>query len=385
MVAPRVKMVKMSDTGYFGPEHHQQAGTRAMVDITPSPPNRLRRRTLMAGVAAPLLLPTRAAHAQAALASMTSDLLEATKKEGSVTFYTSDEEVMATQLAKAFEAAHPGIRVAMVRATAETLLKRIGDDQNAGQVQADVITTNDVRSLILFRRSGWLVPYIPEPVRRWTEAARDPAGFYAIQNGTLIVIGYNTRRVPTDQAPKGYEDLLTRRWHAKLVKVHPRESGIALTAAFLLNRELGWIFWERLSQQSVLHVGTEAEAPAKLASGERLAMVDATEQAALRLRASGAPIEIVHAKEGTPLVPSGTAMFKEAPHPNAARLFVEWLMGREAQQLVVNAGARSYHPDIREAADRAPIAALKLWTADPILLAVESELIKQIYDRFFPH
>lgn len=355
-----------------------------MPDATPPSLAIQRRRLLSAGAGAvPALLLPGVPHAQSGPGTLTNDLLTNARKEGKVTFYTTDDEVLATQLAKGFEAANPGIQVVVVRAGAETLLKRINDEQKSGQWQADVLTTNDLRSLVMFRRNGWLLPYIPDTVRRWPEPARDPAGFYAVQNVTLLVMGYNSRQVPADQAPKTYEDLLTRRWQGKLVKLHPGESGDALISTFLLNRELGWSFWERLGQQQVMQVASGTDAAAKLASGERWAMVDGTELAALRLRAGGAPIGIVHAKEGTPIAPSGTSMFKEAPHPNAARMLVDWLMDREAQQIVVNAGGRSYHPDIKEGADRQPLASLKLLTADPILLAAESELIKQIYDQFF--
>lgn len=342
-----------------------------------------RRRLLLAGAAVPALLPL-ASHAQSGEGTLTNDLLAGAKKEGQVTFYTTDDEVLATQLAKGFEAANPGIRVVLVRANVETIGKRLADEQKASQWQADVLTCNDLRSLVLFRRNGWLQPYIPAPVMRWTEAARDPAGFYAVQNVTLLVMAYNTKQVPTEQAPKAYDDLLARRWQAKLVKLSPAGSGDGLLSTFLLNREMGWSFWERLAQMQVLQVESGADAPAKLANGDRLAMVDGTEQAAVRLRAAGAPIAIVHAKEGTPIAPSGTSVFKEAPHPNAARLFMDWLMGREAQQIVVNAGGRSYHPDVKDGPDRPPLASLKLLSADPILLAAESELIKQLFDQLFP-
>lgn len=355
-----------------------------MPDATPPSLAIRRRRFLAAGTAAiPGLLP-HVVHGQSGPGTLTNDLLANAKKEGKVTFYTTDDEALATQLAKGFQAANPGIEVVLVRAGAETLLKRITDEQKAGQWQADVLTTNDLRSLVMFRRNGWLMPYIPDPVRRWPEPARDAAGFYAIQNVTLLVMGFNTKQVTAEQAPKSYEDLLTRRWQGKLVKLHPGEAGDGLISTFLLNRELGWSFWERLAQQQVLQVNAGTDAAAKLASGERWAMVDGTEQAALRLRASGAPIGIVHAKEGTPIAPSGTTLFKEAPHPNAARMLVDWLMEREAQQIVVNAGGRSYHPDVKDGPDRQPFASLKLLTADPILLAAESDLIKQIYEQFFP-
>jgi len=186
-----------------------------MPDAT-SPPLPIPRRRVLLGAATllPAVVQGGQAAAQAGPAPLTNDLMDAARKEGTVSFYTTDDDVLSDQLTKGFEAANPGIKVAMVRASAETLAKRITDEQKAGQWQADVMTTNDLRGLVLARRSGWLVPYVPEPVMRWPDAARDPAGFYTIQNIALMVIGFNNKMVVAEQAPKSYEDLLTRRWHA---------------------------------------------------------------------------------------------------------------------------------------------------------------------------
>jgi iron(III) transport system substrate-binding protein len=339
------------------------------------------RRAVLAGLA--LAGAGRAWAQPAGPTRLTDDLLDAAKREGAVTFYTTDDAALAEQLAKGFQAAYPTIRLGVEQFGAETLLRRMAEESKAGQRQADVVSSNDVRSLVMFRRDGWLLPYVPDAAQRWPEEGRDPAGFYAFGHVDLMVMGYNTKSLNAEQAPKGYADLIGLKWQGRLVKSSPEESGAALVSTFLMNRELGWAFWDRLAAQDVLQVKDSIQAPARVASGERTVMIDGAEAEAQRLRAAGAPLAVVYPKEGTPAVPTGTALVKDSPHPNAGRVLVNWLLGREAQQIVVNAGGRSFHPDVREPQGRPGLAATKPLFADPILLAAEAELVRQLYAQFF--
>jgi iron(III) transport system substrate-binding protein len=83
------------------------------------------------------------------------------------------------------------------------------------------------------------------------------------------VIGYNTNLVAREDAPKSYADLLDPKWRGKLVKGHPGYSGAILTTTFLLVRELGWPYFEKLAQQKVMQVQSAADLPKKVAIGER--------------------------------------------------------------------------------------------------------------------
>jgi iron(III) transport system substrate-binding protein len=113
-------------------------------------------------------------------------------------------------------------------------------------------------------------------------------------------------------------------------------------------------------------------------------MFDGTEYITLLLKAEGAPVAIVYPREGSPLVSGGAAVMKDAPHPNAARLFIGFLFSHEGQQLLVDKGhLRSFHPDIIEPADRTPLAQIKALTVDPRELEKAIEEIKRKYAEYF--
>src|SRR5258708_30893754 len=86
----------------------------------------------------------------------------------------------------------------------------------------------------------------------FTTETVEPSGMHATVCAWLEVIGYNTNLVAREDAPKSYADLLGRKWRGKLVKGHPGYSGAILTTTFLLVRELGWPYFEKLAQQKVM-------------------------------------------------------------------------------------------------------------------------------------
>lgn len=157
-----------------------------------------------------------------------------------------------------------------------------------------------------------------------------------------------------------------------------------MTATFELSHLLGWDYFKRLGQQHVMQVQSSTEPPKKLALGERPLMFDGNEYNALIVKAQGAPVAIVYPAEGTPLVGGSAGIMKEAPHPNAARLFLSYLFSREGQQLLVDKGhLRSFHPDVKEPADRVPLSEIKLLTADPAAEEKAIEEIKAKYAEYF--
>ena len=103
-------------------------------------------------------------------------------------------------------------------------------------------------------------------------------------------------------------------------------------------RELGWEYFEKLAKQKVMQVQSATDPPKKLALGERAVMADGGEYNVLQIKENGGPVEIVYPTEGTPLVVGPNGVFKNAPNPNAARLFQCYCFTPECQQLIVDFG-----------------------------------------------
>lgn len=315
----------------------------------------------------------------------TPQLVAAAVKEGTVVFYTATDVAVAEKLANAFQAKYPGVKVQVERSGAERVFQRINQEYGSKIYSADVIETSDAVHFISFKRSGWLQPAVPGDVARfWPKEQRDADGQYAAYRAHLSVIAYNGKLVTKDEAPKSHADLLDPKWKGKLVKAHPGYSGTIMTGTQALSQALGWGYFEKLGQQRVMQVQSSTEPPKKLAQGERPVMADGNEYNVFLLKESGVPIEPVYAAEGTPLVVGNAALLKNAPHPNAARLFYHFMFTREAQQANSDVGGlRSFHREVKEKPGRAPLAQIKLLTSDPVALEGQVETIKKKYEEYF--
>jgi len=316
---------------------------------------------------------------------ITPALIEAASKEGKVSFYTALELPVAERFGKVFEAKYPGIAVRVERSGAERIYQRIAQEQGSRINAVDVANSTDSAHYLDWKRNGWLAPYVPEDVARHFPAEqRDPDGMYATVCAWLSVIGYNTGLVKPQDAPKSFGDLLDPKWRGKLVKAHPGYSGAILTATFLLVRELGWGFFEKLAEQKIMQVQSAAEPPKKIQAGERAVMADGNDYNLTLLKDQGQPVEAVHPSEGTPVIIVPCGIFRNAPNPNAARLFENFLFGAEAQQMFGDAFAhRSFHALMKEKPGRAPLSAFKLLKADPAAVLAQSEDIKARYTKIF--
>lgn len=335
----------------------------------------LRRRTFLIGGAT-----TPAAVA----AQPDTGLLAAAKREGTVHFYTSLDRHVAEQVGDALWRRYPEIRVRIDRSGAEHIQQQIEREQGRAVHLADVVENSDVASFLAWKQRGWLAQFVPDDVGRgWPAEQRDPDGRFATVRAHLAVIGYNTREVKAEEAPRGFKDLLASKWRGRLVKAHPSYSGTVLVATDELIKALGWGYLEQLAKQHVLRVLSATEAPVKVAQGEGAVMVDGVEYKALVLREAGNPIEVVYPEEGSPLVCGSAAVLETAPHPNAARVFANFLFSAECQQLLSDAGLRSFHAGIRLKPGRKPLSEIKLLLPDPEAIAKSAEEIKKRYSALF--
>jgi len=317
--------------------------------------------------------------------AITPALIEAAKKEGKVVWYTSVDLPLAERITKTFQDGFPGVVARVERSGAERIFQRIGQEYSSNIYAVDVVNSSDAAHLILWKRNGWLAPYVPEDVARHYPAEhKDADGTFASFRVFLCPIAYNTNLVKAEEAPKSYADLLDPKWTGKIVKAHPGYSGTILTATHQMARDIGWPYLEKLAQQKVMQVQSASDPPKKLALGERAIMADGVEYVLFQLKEKGDPIEIVYANEGTPLIIGPNAVFKNAPNPNAARLLQSWMFSAECQQLCIDfGGLRSVHALAKEKPGRKPLREIKLMKDDAVAVERETEAIKKRYTQIF--
>jgi iron(III) transport system substrate-binding protein len=350
--------------------------------------SKISRRGLLIGSSAFVAdsaLSTRVVSAAPPASSVTPELIAAAKKEGKVVWYTSVDLKLSEQIGKAFEAKYPGVTCKVERTGAERVLQRIGQEYTANVHAVDVVNSSDASHLIYWKDQGMLAPYVPEDVAKFYPAEhKDADGSFASFRVFLCIIAYNTNLVKKDEAPKSFADLLDPKWKGKIIKAHPGYSGTIMTATYQMSRDLGWSYFEKLAQQNILQVQSAADPPKKLALGERAVQADGVEYLIFAEKEKGQPVEPVYASEGTPLIIGPNGLFKQAPNPNAARLFQSFCFSPECQQLCIDIGGlRSVHPQTKEHAGRTPLGKIKLMKDDAAAVLKHGEEIKTRYVKIF--
>jgi iron(III) transport system substrate-binding protein len=271
------------------------------------------------------------------------------------------------------------------RSGAERIFQRISQEYASRIHAVDLVNSSDAAHFIVWKRDGLLAPYVPEDVAlHYPPEHKDPDGLFATWRGSLSVIGYNTKLVKPEEAPRSFADLLDPKWSGKIVKAHPGYSGTIMTATYQMARDLGWEYFEKLSTQKVMQVQSAADPPKKLALGERAIMADGVEYNLFQLKEKGEPVEIVYPTEGTPLIVGPNGVMKSAPNPSAARLAQSFMFSLECQQLIVDfGGLRSWHAQVKEKPGRTPLNQIKLMKDDPVAVEKQAEEIKARYTRIF--
>lgn len=291
------------------------------------------RRTLLAtGAAAAAYgaLPRNAA-AQAAL-------VEAARREGSVSLYSSASTGPTNALAEAFRRKY-GIPVSVYRAGSADVATRVQSEEAARRPQADALIIEEPALSVLM---PFLAAYDPP------ERAKIPAEYKAPEY-TLIrmytaQIGWNSTKVRAADAPRDWIDLVDPKWRGRFGSLDPHVTATTLAWQVMVEGLYGPSFLPRFgANRPKLYASTNAMTQAIVAGEVDLGITNSF--GVIQLAETGAPVE-GHTPKNTVLFGGNVSVFARAPRPNAARLFVDYACSAEGQTIVNVAGATiPTHPD----------------------------------------
>ena len=320
----------------------------------------------------------------AAVAAAQDARLEAARKEGKVVWYTSLALSSSEKVAKLFEAAYPGVKVEVHRTGSQRILQRMMQELSSNIKNVDVMHTSDAGHYVLLKEKKLLMPYTPAGAESFSAGFKDRDGYHFGLRATVNVIAYNTKAIPAAEAPKTWKAVLDPKWRGKLVTAHPGYSGVIATHVLALVHLHGWDYFKALAQNKPMLVQSAVDPAGVVASGERPVAVDGGDYTFYQSKKKGNPVEIVYPKEGVPLVVSPSAITAFAPHPNAAKLFTDFIFSRDVQQVLADTeGLYSGHPQIKYPSDKPRLSDLKLLSVDAEELEKRNEEIKTRFVELF--
>jgi iron(III) transport system substrate-binding protein len=272
-----------------------------------------------------------------------ADLIGAAKKEGKVVWYTTLIVNQAVRpLKAAFEAKYLGIELQYVRADESPTAAKILAEAQAGRVQADVF--DGISNMVPLKRAGIATRYVPPSAGQYAADMKDKDGTWIAILLYVFAPGINTAMVAKDAAPKTYQDLLDPRWRGKMAW---NPGSIAGAIGFVGNSLMsmgearGMDYLKALSGQRIVNIEASSRAILdQVIAGEYpLGLMMFNHHTVISAQ-KGAPSDWIR-MEPVPVAFDAVGILKDAPHPNAARLLVEFLTSEEGQRVLQQA---SYLP-----------------------------------------
>jgi len=313
----------------------------------------------------------------AAKAVLGEGSMELAKREAEVVYYASMNLSEANALIGEFERRFPFIKVKLNRATSEKLLTRILAEYSAKRSFADVIQTVEFSMHILARR-GILARYTPQANSLYPKQFKEE-GYWTTVYYNAYVTGYNNKLVPAENLPKTYDDLLDPIWKGKLMMEGTKAEWFAGMLQ-IMGAERGLKYMRALArQQPSPREGHELLAQL-IAAGEGLLDLNIPVASVERMKERSAPMDWT-ALGAAPAVMVGVGEASQAAHPNAAKIFLDFVLSRDGQKLMHTPGRLVARSDL--ANDQAHmLKRLKIVPVDPALAEKLEEYAKQLRSIF---
>jgi iron(III) transport system substrate-binding protein len=259
-------------------------------------------------------------------------LIEGAKKEGRLVLYTGMETDEAGIFTKEFTKRYPFIKTDVFRSAGEKVQARFIVEHRANTHLADVFQTSIVQVYQL-KNLGMLSRYVSEEAPAFAEGFKDPQGYWNTFYQIPYVIGYNTRQVAPKDVPGSYEDLLQPKWKG-LISLETEEYQWFYQVLQIMGREKGLEFMKKFAAQNLQMRKGHTLLAQLVAAGESAIATVVYSNRVERMKAAGAPIDWVRFKGPTITVINAISIPDKAPHPNAARLFVDFALSKEGQGLL---------------------------------------------------
>ncbi len=308
------------------------------------------------------------------------------RAEGKVVLYSCPGRENVEPVVKEFERLYPKVNVEVTYGKGSQLQEKIRSEARAGRPTADLYSCG-WNGLYQFGLEGYLEKYLSPQLAYFDPSTVDKSGLTIPHSAHIYGIVVNTRLVGPEEGPRSWADLADPKWRGKLAIQDPRPGGGGFSwfVQTLTDPHLGESYLRKMAQQKIFFGRTNDLVQSMLVRGEYFVHIAGTEERASTETPKSAPVKFLKPRDGAFYTRVGFGLVKNAPHPNASKLYIDFGLSEAGQKAVAETGylplrkgvSSSLGPDALQGARLAV-----LQTEEGIKR--EPEYAKKLKEIFFP-
>jgi ABC-type Fe3+ transport system substrate-binding protein len=261
-----------------------------------------------------------------------SQLYDKAKSEGAVVLYVGGPTAPWEEKAKQFSERYPGIKLSITGGFSNVLDKKIDQQLKDNKLEVDSAIFQTLQDFVRWKAEGRLMSYKPEGFDTIDASFKDADGaYYGVQ---VIAMPYmvNTQHVSAADVPNSALDFLKPQFSGKNVTPYPADDDATLWLFHKVVLKYGWQWMDKYMANKPNFIQGHLGQQRSIASGQNSVAIDSIFNITEPMKKAGSPVASHFSTvDATPIWPLTGAIFKDAPHLNAAKLFIGWLL-EPAQQ-----------------------------------------------------
>jgi ABC-type Fe3+ transport system substrate-binding protein len=280
------------------------------------------------------------AHAQSL-----DDFYAKAKDEGAFAFYVGGPTAPWEARAKVFEERYPGIKVTIGGGFSNVLDNKIDAQIAAGKLEVDAAILQTAADYVRWKKEGRLIVFKPDGFDKMDPAFKDADGTFWATMVNVVPYMINTDKVLAADIPNSAEDFLKPMFTGKVVTAYPADDDVTLWVFNHIVEKYGWGYMDKYMAQKPTFIQGHLGEQRSIGTGQNIATFDSILDITEGLKRQDQPVEAhIPTVDALPIWPLHGAIFKDAPHPNAAKLFLSWLLSPEQQSKLPTWSPRSDVP-----------------------------------------
>jgi ABC-type Fe3+ transport system substrate-binding protein len=270
-------------------------------------------------------------------------LYDKAKPEKALVLFAAGPVEPHERFAREFQQRFPGLTVSVTGGFSNVLNDTINRQLRDNAVAVDMAFFQTVQDFIGWKRQDALLDFKPDGFDAIPPRYRDEDGAYVTTHVNTITYAYNTKLVSPADAPQSALDFLKASFRGKLITVYPADDDATLYLFHTIVEKYGWGWMDKYMANKPSFVQGHLAVARSVASGENIATFDAS-SSVWPFRRQG-KLEVVWSPvDETPVFTLTGGIFKDAPHPNAAKLYLTWFLATEQQSHVGSFSSRADVP-----------------------------------------